>query len=88
MKILLVQPKSTGFLGQVSRSGKAGFSRVTLTTIAALTPSQHEVVIHEARLSEPDYDHIVIGEGDTTTTVPRSDSPLKKPREPDGGANI
>ena len=56
MKILLVQPKSTGYLGQVSKSGKAGLARVTLTTIAALTPPQHEVVIHDARLSDPDYD--------------------------------
>ncbi|MDD2903930.1 MAG: radical SAM protein [Syntrophales bacterium] len=56
MKILLVQPKSTGFTGQVSKSGKAGIARVTLTTIAALTPPPHEVVIHDARLSEPDYD--------------------------------
>jgi len=29
---------------------------VTLTTIAALTPPQHEVVIHDARLGDPDYD--------------------------------
>jgi len=56
LKILLVQPKSTGFIGQISRSGKAGFARVTLTTIAALTPPQHEVVIHDARLCEPDYE--------------------------------
>ena len=56
MKILLVQPKSTGYVGQVSKSGKAGFARVTLTTIAALTPPQHEVVIHDARLGDPDYD--------------------------------
>ncbi|MFZ2088775.1 MAG: radical SAM protein, partial [Desulfobaccales bacterium] len=56
MKILLVQPKSTGFIGQVSKGGKAGFARVTLTTIAALTPPQHEVVIHDARLGDPDYD--------------------------------
>jgi radical SAM superfamily enzyme YgiQ (UPF0313 family) len=56
LKILLVQPKSTGFTGQVSKSGKAGIARVTLTTIAALTPPEHEVAIHDARLSEPDYD--------------------------------
>ncbi len=56
MKILLIQPKSTGFMGQVSKSGKAGIARMTLTTIAALTPPQHEVVIHDARLREPDYD--------------------------------
>jgi radical SAM superfamily enzyme YgiQ (UPF0313 family) len=56
MKILLVQPKSTGYMGQISKSGKAGFARVTLTTIAALTPPEHEVHIHDGRLSEPDYD--------------------------------
>ena len=43
-------------MGQVSRSGKAGFARLTLTTIAALTAPQHDVVIHDARLSEPNYD--------------------------------
>ena len=43
-------------MGQVSKSGKASLARVTLTTIAALTPPQHEVVIHDARLSDPDYD--------------------------------
>ena len=42
--------------GQISKSGKAGFARVTLTTLAALTPDEHEVRIHDARLSEPDYD--------------------------------
>ena len=43
-------------MGQVSKSGKASLARVTLTTLAALTPPPHEVVIHDARLSEPDYD--------------------------------
>ncbi len=56
MKILLVQPKSSGFMGQISKSGKAGFARVTLTTLAALTPDGNDVRIHDARLSEPDYD--------------------------------
>jgi radical SAM superfamily enzyme YgiQ (UPF0313 family) len=56
VKILLVQPKSTGYMGQVSKSGKASLARVTLTTIAALTPPQHEVAIHDARLCEPYYD--------------------------------
>ena len=56
MKILLVLPKSTGYMGQVSKSGKAGFARLTLTTIAALTPPEHEVLIHDGRLREPDYD--------------------------------
>jgi len=56
LKILLVQPRSGGFIGQVSKSGKAGFARVTLTTLAGLTPPQHQVVIHDARLSEPNYE--------------------------------
>jgi radical SAM superfamily enzyme YgiQ (UPF0313 family) len=43
-------------MGQVSKSGKASLARVTLTTIAALTSPDHEVVIHDARLSDPDYD--------------------------------
>jgi radical SAM superfamily enzyme YgiQ (UPF0313 family) len=56
VKILLVQPRSTGFMGQVSKSGKASLARVTLTTIAALTPPQHKVVVHDGRLSDPDYE--------------------------------
>jgi hypothetical protein len=48
LKITLVQPKSTGFMGQISKSGKAGFARVALTTLAALTPPEHDVVIHDA----------------------------------------
>ena len=43
-------------MGQISRSGKAGFARITLTTLAALVPPEHEVVIHDARLSAPDYE--------------------------------
>jgi radical SAM superfamily enzyme YgiQ (UPF0313 family) len=43
-------------MGQVSKSGKASLARVTLTTIATLTPPQHEVVIHDARLGDPDFD--------------------------------
>ena len=42
-------------MGQVSKSGKASLARVTLTTIAALTPPQHEVVIHDPRLGDPDF---------------------------------
>jgi len=40
----------------VSKSGRAGFAGAALTTIAGLTPPQHQVVLHDARLSEPDYD--------------------------------
>ncbi len=55
MKILLVMPKSSGYMGRVSKSGKAGIARLSLTTVAALTPPEHEVFYHDARLSEPDY---------------------------------
>jgi radical SAM superfamily enzyme YgiQ (UPF0313 family) len=72
LKILLVQPKSTGFMGQVSKSGKASLARVTLTTIAALTPPQHKVVIHDARLGEPDYggDWDLVGFTGMTCEIP------------------
>jgi radical SAM superfamily enzyme YgiQ (UPF0313 family) len=72
VKILLVQPKSTGFIGQVSKSGQAGFARVTLTTIAALTPPQHEVVIHDARLGDPDFggDWDLVGFTGMTCEIP------------------
>jgi radical SAM superfamily enzyme YgiQ (UPF0313 family) len=43
-------------MGQVSKSGRAGIARLSLTTVAALTPPEHQVVIHDARLSDPDYD--------------------------------
>jgi len=43
-------------MGQVSKSGRVGFARLSLTTLAALTPSEHQVTIHDARISEPDYD--------------------------------
>ncbi len=56
MKILLVLPNSNGYLGRVSKSGKAGIARLSLTTLAALTPHEHEVVYHDARLGEPDYE--------------------------------
>ena len=56
MKILLHPTEIHRIYRAVSKSGKAGFARVTLTTIAALTPPQHEVVIHDARLGDPDYD--------------------------------
>lgn len=72
MKILLVQPKGSGFIGQVSKSGKAGFAGAALTTIAGLTPPQHEVVLHDARLSEPDYagDWDLIGFTGMTCEIP------------------
>jgi radical SAM superfamily enzyme YgiQ (UPF0313 family) len=61
-------------MGQVSKSGKASLARVTLTTIAALTPPPHEVVIHDARLSEPDYhgDWDLVGFTGMTCEIPHA----------------
>ncbi len=59
-------------MGQISRSGKAGFARITLTSLAALVPPDHEVAIHDARLSEPDYagDWDLVGFTGMTCEIP------------------
>jgi radical SAM superfamily enzyme YgiQ (UPF0313 family) len=44
-----------GFWGKVTR-GKTGFVRLSLPTLAALTPSDWEVEIHDARVCPVDYD--------------------------------
>lgn len=57
MKLLLVLPKNErGFWGKVSSKGKAGFVRLNLPTIAALTPEDWEVEILDARARKVDYD--------------------------------
>jgi radical SAM superfamily enzyme YgiQ (UPF0313 family) len=43
-------------MGQLSRSGRTGIARLSLPTVAALTPPGHTVAIHDARVSDPDYD--------------------------------
>ncbi len=56
MKLLLILPNSErGWWGKVSRSGKAGFVRLSLPTIAALTPPEWEVEILDARVTPVDY---------------------------------
>ena len=56
MKILLILPKHAGgLLGGVSKSGKAGFARLSLTALAALTPANIDVRILDARVEEVDY---------------------------------
>jgi len=56
MNIVLILPSDPrGFLGQLSKSGKAGFARLTLTTLAALTPEKHNVRIIDSRVAEVDY---------------------------------
>ncbi len=57
MKLLLILPRNDrSYWGQVSRSGKAGFVRLNLPTIAALTPEDWDVEILDARVRPVDYD--------------------------------
>ena len=55
-RLLLVHPRSDrGLAGGISSSGKAGFVRLALPTVAALTPAHWEVIIHDARRSPPPF---------------------------------
>jgi len=57
MKLLLILPENKrSYWGGVSKSGKAGFIRLGLPTIAALTPEDWEVEILDARVNPVDYD--------------------------------
>ncbi len=56
MRLLLVMPGSgRSYWGGISRGGKAGFARLALTTIAALTPPEWDVEILDARVRAVDY---------------------------------
>jgi radical SAM superfamily enzyme YgiQ (UPF0313 family) len=58
-KLLLVFPKSEGgYWGKV-RHGKAGLVSLGLSTVAALTPPDWEVVINDARVAPVDFDQKV-----------------------------
>ncbi len=58
-KLLLVFPKSEGgYWGKV-RHGKAGLVALGLSTVAALTPPDWEVVISDARVAHVDFDQKV-----------------------------
>ncbi len=51
MKLLLILPENRrSYWGGVSKSGKAGFARLSLTTVAGLTPGDWEVEILDARV--------------------------------------
>ena len=55
-ELLLVLPRNDrGYWGKVT-NGKAGFVRLSLPTIAALTPTDWKVTIHDARAEPVDYD--------------------------------
>ncbi len=69
-KLLLILPRSTrGFWGKVSKSGKAGFVRLSLPTIAALTPPDWDIEILDARTTAVDYDKKVDLVGITSFTA-------------------
>ncbi|TAN60017.1 B12-binding domain-containing radical SAM protein [bacterium] len=73
MKLLLILPKNErGYWGKVSKSGKAGFVRLNLPTIAALTPMDWEVEILDARVTPVDYNAKVdiVGITGFTTEMP------------------
>lgn len=56
MKLLLIHPKNErSYWGGVSKSGKAGFVRLNLPTIAGLTPEGWDVEILDARVRPVDY---------------------------------
>lgn len=55
-KLLLVLPRhQKGYWGHVSKSGKAGMARLSLTVVASLTPPDWEVTIHDARINPVDF---------------------------------
>ncbi len=75
MKILLILPKHAGgFLGGVSKSGKAGFARLSLTALAAITPENIDVRILDARVEEVDYSAPVdlVGITGLTSEIPNA----------------
>jgi radical SAM superfamily enzyme YgiQ (UPF0313 family) len=55
MRILFLLPRATGWLGTV-HNGKAGIARLSLTTLASLTPPQHDLVYCDSRVHEVDFD--------------------------------
>ncbi|MDY6825521.1 MAG: radical SAM protein [Thermodesulfobacteriota bacterium] len=59
-KLLLILPRhESGYWGHVSKSGKAGMLRLSLPTVAALTPDDWSVEILDARVTPVDYDRKV-----------------------------
>jgi radical SAM superfamily enzyme YgiQ (UPF0313 family) len=69
-KLLLILPRSErGYWGKVSRSGKAGFVRLSLPAIAALTPSDWDIEILDTRTTPVDFDKKVDLVGITAFTA-------------------
>ena len=72
-KLLLILPRNErGYWEKLSKSGKAGFARLSLTTVAALTPSHWAVEILDARITPIDFTQQtdLVGITAFTTEVP------------------
>jgi radical SAM superfamily enzyme YgiQ (UPF0313 family) len=55
--LLLILPRNDrGYWGKVSKKGKAGFVRLSLPVISALTPSNWDVEILDTRVTPVDFD--------------------------------
>jgi len=68
-RLLLVLPRNErGFWGKVT-NGKTGFVRLSLPTLAALTPDDWQVSIHDARVDPVDYEQKVDLVGITAFTA-------------------
>ncbi len=75
MKLLLIMPGSgRSYWGGVSKSGKAGFARLGLTTVAALTHRDWDVEILDARVQSVDYERDVdlVGITGLTSEIPEA----------------
>ena len=69
-KLLLILPRSKrGYWGKVSKNGKAGFVRLSLPAVAALTPSDWDIEILDARTTPVDFDKKVDLVGITAFTA-------------------
>lgn len=68
-KLLLILPKSDrGYWGKVHH-GKAGLVRLSLPTVAALTPEDWDVEIHDVRVTPVNFDRSVDLVGLTSSTT-------------------
>ncbi|MBI5286089.1 MAG: B12-binding domain-containing radical SAM protein [Deltaproteobacteria bacterium] len=69
-RLLLILPRSErGYWGKVSRGGKAGFVRLGLPTIAAMTPPDWDVEILDTRVTPVDFNKRVDLVGITAFTA-------------------
>ena len=80
-RLLLVLPRNErGFWGKVT-NGKTGFVRLSLPTLAALTPDDWQVSIHDARVDPVDYEQKVdlVGITAFTAEIPPVTAPAMAP---------